>query len=169
MATMQGSGYRPAAICKRGHVATSDVTVSPDLASTYCPVCGAGIIRNCPDCGHFIRGDYHVPGWVGAADYTPPDFCEDCGSPFPWLSREGRIYMLRNILEASEVDEAAKLRAREQLEALSDPELDEEEQARRWARFKKAAPAVWAGEQAQRIIGTVLEAGTRAMVEKYAP
>jgi hypothetical protein len=77
--------------------------------------------------------------------------------------------MLQNILEASDVDPAAKLRAREQLEALANPDLDEHEQAKRWAVFRRAAPTVWAGDQAQKIIGTILEAGTRAMIDKYGP
>jgi hypothetical protein len=52
---------------------------------------------------------------------------------------------------------------------LIDPELDDEEQARRWARFKKAAPTVWAGDAAQKVITTVVDASTRAMIDKYAP
>ena len=102
-------------------------------------------------------------------EYRPPDFCEDCGEPFPWLSRQGRIYLLQNILDGAELDPAEKLRAAEQLEALSNPDLDQEEQAKRWARFKRAAPTVWAADRAQSIITTVLDAGTRAMVEKYTP
>jgi hypothetical protein len=67
------------------------------------------------------------------------------------------------------MDEAAKLHAREQLEALASPDLDEDEERRRWERFRKAAPTVWAGEQAQKIISTLIEASTRAMIDKYAP
>lgn len=104
-----------------------------------------------------------------AAHYDPPDFCERCGEPYPWLSRQGRIYLLQNILDEATVSEAEKLRAREQLDALSDPDLGEEEQVERWARFKTAAPAVWAGEQAQKIIATIIDASTRAMIEKYGP
>src|SRR5436309_6027376 len=90
------------------------------------------------------------------------------GSPHPWLSRQGRIYLLQDILDDSEIQPAEKLRAREQLDALIDPDLDDEAQAERWARFRKAAPTVWAGEAAQKIITTVLETGTRVMVDKYA-
>lgn len=99
--------------------------------------------------------------------YRPPDFCEDCGEPFPWLSREGRIYLLQNILDGAELEPAERLRAAEQLEALTDPDLDDEEQARRWARFKKAAPTVWAADTAQKVISTVVDASTRAMIDKY--
>jgi len=102
-------------------------------------------------------------------DYTPPGFCDTCGSPHPWLSRQGRIYLLQDILDDSEIQPAEKLRAREQLDALIDPDLDDEAQAERWARFRKAAPTVWAGEAAQKIITTVLQTGTRVMVDKYAP
>jgi hypothetical protein len=164
------SQYKPAAVCRRGHVATSDVELSPELASSRCRTCGDEILRDCPKCGRFIRGRYQVPGVIGGGQsYKPPDFCEDCGAPFPWLSRRGRIYLLQNVLDDSDIDEASKLRAREQLEALLNPDLDEDEERRLWERFKKAAPTVWAAERAQVVIDTVLEAGTRAMIDKYTP
>jgi hypothetical protein len=128
-------------------------------------MCGAEVLTACEECGSRIRGN--PAGMWG--DYTPPDFCDVCGTPHPWLSRQGRIYQLQDILDDAEIEPAEKLRAREQLEALTDPDLDEETQAERWARFRRAAPSVWGGEAAQRIITTVLTAGTRAMVDKYAP
>jgi hypothetical protein len=49
---------------------------------------------------HMIRGRYYVPGVIGVGhEYHPPDFCEDCGAPFPWLSRQGRIYHHENMLD----------------------------------------------------------------------
>jgi len=152
-----------AAVCRRGHVATSRAeTVEYGVR---CKFCGSEVITACPACGERIPGMWQRV----AAHYSPPDFCERCGEPYPWLSRQGRIYLLQNILDEADVSEAEKLRAREQLDALTDPDLGEEEQAERWARFRKAAPAVWAGEQAQRIIGSIVEVGTRAMIDKYAP
>jgi len=157
--------YYSAAVCRRGHDATSIVELAEEPLPKRCVECGAEVLTACQECGFRIRGG--AAGWGGP--YEPPDFCDNCGSPHPWLSRQGRIYLVQNILDEADVNEADRLRAREQLEALTDPDLGEEEQAQRWARFKRAAPTVWAAEQAQKIIGTVVEAGTRAMIDKYAP
>jgi hypothetical protein len=156
-------GYRPAAICRRGHVASTDTELSPELASNRCGECGAEIIRSCPECDHFIRGRYRVPGVIGfGGEYKPPDFCEDCGAPFPWLSRQGRIYLLQDMLDSEELDPADKLEAAEQLQALTNPDLDVEEQLQRWERFKHAAPALWERSGAQRILESVVSASIKA-------
>jgi hypothetical protein len=162
---VEGSGYKPAAICRRGHVASTDIHWSPERASNRCGACGAEILRACPnpECGRPIRGDYYVPGVIGAgSEYTAPDFCEDCGHPFPWLSRQGRIYLLQDMLDREEIDPAARLEAQEQLEALTNPDLDENEQRRRWERFKRAAPELWESSGAQRILESLASASIRA-------
>jgi hypothetical protein len=158
--------YWSAAVCRRGHAVTSMVEHYVEALPERCAKCGSPVLKACGECGYRIRGGRS--GFSGGR-FEPPDFCDRCGSPHPWLSREGRLYLLQNILDEANVPEAEKLRAREQLEELTNPELDEDEQAQRWARFKKAAPTVWTAEQAQRIIGTIVEAGTRAMIERYAP
>lgn len=155
--------YYSAAVCRRGHAVTQRVEDYEEQLPERCATCGAEILVACRECGYRIRG-----GMVGISGrYSPPDFCDRCGAPHAWLSREGRIYLLQNLLDEAELPEGERLRAREQLDALTNPDLDDEEQAQRWARFKKAAPTVWAAEQAQKIIGTVVEAGTRAMIDKY--
>ena len=50
---------------------------------------------------------------------------DHCSAPFPWVSRQGRIYELMNLLEEEELDAATELDVREQLEALRNPKLDE--------------------------------------------
>lgn len=156
--------YWSAAVCRRGHTITSIIEYFNEEIPAKCSICGAEVLQVCTACEYRIKGsrsgDYY-------SEYKPPDFCDRCGEPHPWLSREGRIYLLQNILDHADVGEAERLRAHEQLEVLTDPDLGEEEQAERWARFRRAAPTVWAGEQAQKIIGSIIEAGTRAMIDKY--
>jgi len=53
---------------------------------------------------------------------------------------EARIYELQNRLDDEELDPATELLVREQLEALTNPDLDELEQVKRWQRIKNAAP-----------------------------
>ena len=53
---------------------------------------------------------------------------------------EARICELQNRLDDEELDPATELLVREQLEALTNPDLDELEQVKRWQRIKNAAP-----------------------------
>jgi hypothetical protein len=76
--------------------------------------------------------------WDGS--YEPPQFCMSCGNAFPWVGREGRIYELQNRLDREPLDDATKLTVREQLEALSNPDLTEEQQLERWRKVKRLAP-----------------------------
>ena len=154
--------YRPAAICRRGHVMTRDATIT-SLATRRCQTCGAEVITRCPSCNGMIRGHYFVPGVIGfGGNYTPPDFCADCGAPFPWASRQARIYELMNLLDEEELDPAAELTVREHLEALTDADLDEDEQGRRWERVKRLAPGLWERSGARTIIEIVVSAGIRS-------
>jgi hypothetical protein len=156
------SYYLPAAICCRGHVITTNATSS--LLTAKCATCGADVLTACPHCNNKIRGSYIVPGVIGFGDeYEPPDFCGDCGNPFPWASRQARIYELMNLLDAEGLDPAAELKAREQLEALADADLDEneEEEEARWQRVKRLAPTLWEKSGAQQIITTLVLAEAR--------
>jgi hypothetical protein len=157
--------YYSAAVCKRGHAETTSIEYLDEPPPERCSACGAEVLTACESCGKRIRGN--APGdWT---TYTPPDFCDACAAPHPWLSRQGRIYLLHNLLDDEDLEPAKKLKAREQLDALINPDLDDEEQAQRWARFRKAAPSLWAADKAQAIITTILDAGTRALIDRYAP
>jgi hypothetical protein len=146
--------YDSAAVCRRGHVFTAHLERAADVAER-CTKCGAEIITTCSTCEARIRG---LPANV-SAKYLPPDFCDVCGSPFPWLSRQGLIYQLQNMLDEEELDPATRLEVREQLEALAAPELDDEEQLRRWARVKELAPGLW--RSSERILVTVVSAAIK--------
>lgn len=126
-----------------------------------CPVCGAAVLTNCTGCGR-IRGDYDVPGvaMIGF-EWDPPQFCDQCGTPHPWVSRQGRIYELENLLDAENLDPAHELAAREQLRALANEDLDDEEQERRWKRVKRHAPGLFEKSGAQRIIESIATAAIR--------
>jgi hypothetical protein len=156
------SGYHlTATICRRGHVVTTNADSA--LHTPRCATCGAETLIACPNCGARIRGAYIVPGFIGVGeDYTPPDFCADCGSPFPWASRQARIYELMNLLDEEQLDPAAELAVREQLEALANTDLDEQDQEGRWRRVQRLAPTLWEKAGAQQIITTLVLAEARA-------
>jgi hypothetical protein len=131
------SEYKQAAICKRGHVETSNIERRP--INERCAECGARILTQCPSCNFRIRGYHLIPGVVHGS-YTKPDFCDHCGAAFPWVDRKGRIYELQNRLDDEALDSGTELLVREQLEALINPDLDEADQVKRWGRIKTAAP-----------------------------
>ena len=149
--------YVPAAVCRRGHVATSDATLIE--FGERCSDCGARILTQCPACDHRIRGDYKTPGVISAGgSYDPPKFCDNCGAPFPWVGRQERIWELQNLLDEDEaLDEATRLWVEEQLQAViaSDP-TDEKEQKRLWNGIAQHAPRLWENDRTRRILDTLI-------------
>ena len=132
------------------------------LYTPRCATCGAETLTDCPNCHTMIRGHYVVPGVIGlGGEYEAPDFCADCGSPFPWASREARVFELMNLLDAEHLDSATELAVREQLEALAAQDVDDEEQESRWSRVKRLAPTLWEKSGAQQIITTLVVGETR--------
>jgi hypothetical protein len=150
--------YRTAAVCRRGHAVHAMTHNLTDPVEEHCPRCGSVVLTAW--CDHRIRG---LPTGVYGR-YSPPDFCDRCGAPHPWLSREGRIYLLQNMLDEEQLDPAAELEAREQLEALTNPELDEAEQERRWRKVKQLAPGLLEKTGAQRILESVISAAIRGQL-----
>lgn len=88
------------------------------------------------------------------SDYSPPICCHNCGDPYPWAGRQARIYELQNRHDDQELDPADELVAREQLDALLDPDLDEEEQAKRWKRIATKAPGFLHKAGVERIVAS---------------
>jgi hypothetical protein len=156
----------PAAVCKRGHVITTNTTRRASVEER-CPECGARVLTGCPECGHRIRGYYLVPGVMAFGDdYARPNFCDDCGAPFPWVGRQERIYELQNRLDDDEeLDAATKLWAGEMLDKVlaTDP-TDEKEQRRLWKELYDHAGGFLRHPRTQRIVDTVVtEAVKRAI------
>lgn len=154
--------YQPAAVCRRGHAYSDNITRTQ--GAEKCSTCGAKILTACPGCDDIIRGEYYVEG-ISAIGfrYTPPEFCHSCGKPYPWASRQARIWELRNLLDEEDLDEADRLTVSEQLDALLDPDLSEEEQAERWARVKKIAPGFM--KSGQKIMESVMTAAIKAQLD----
>lgn len=111
------SGYQTAAICPEGHVATSDLELSPDLAGKYCKECGGAILTKCPSCGNRIRGFYHVPGVLTLAPYYPPNYCEDCGGAFPWVT--ARLKVATELTDELAISEDERVKIKESLRDIT--------------------------------------------------
>jgi hypothetical protein len=155
--------YFPAAICRRGHVESSVLT-DPSVILPRCSECGAKVLMACESCGGRIRGSYHPTGRVFISDpYDPPNFCDVCGTPHPWASREVRFFELENLLEEEDLDPATQLKVRDELEQLRvDPLEEEATELERWVRVKKLAPGFYAA--GERIIESVVTAAVKAQL-----
>ena len=96
------SKYKTAAVCVNGHTETTDRELTPE--GTSCSTCGADVVVACGSCGQGIRGLEGVPGVVGVGlGYTPPDFCDTCGAPFPWTDRQARLSVLEDLLNVEDL------------------------------------------------------------------
>jgi hypothetical protein len=80
------------------------------------------------------------------------------------VNRQGRIYELQNRLAEEDLDPASELIVREQLEALLDSDIEDEEAARRWSKVKELAPGLWEKSGARTIIDSLATAYIRKHV-----
>ena len=76
--------YETAQICKNGHVIDA-VNELSDLAKSFCPKCGQGIIIKCEQCDSPIQGRIHIDSVISSRRLErSPAYCYNCGKPFPW-------------------------------------------------------------------------------------
>jgi hypothetical protein len=95
-------------------------------------------------------------------DYSAPNFCDRCGAPYPWASRQARIYELENLLDQENIDDADRLVVTAHLRRLQelDPDEDEEQVRKLWQHVKRRAPGLFAGP-AKRILDTAIDHAMR--------
>ena len=97
-----------------------------------------------------------------STDIAPMAFCETCGDPFPWATREQRLGKLWSIIDfEGELDPAEFLAVTEQLAMLSEPESieDEDAQVKAGGMFQRMAPKAW--QVAQPVMVTLMSSGAR--------
>lgn len=94
--------------------------------------------------------------------YRRPGFCDYCGDPHPWANRQARIYQLENILDEQDIDEAARLKAHEDLQTLRQSDLPEDEQIQLWQRIRAHSPGLMSA--GGRIIESLASAAIRAQL-----
>lgn len=81
---MSENWYDTAQICVNGHLVNPTSISSPMHNKRYCDTCGKATITACQNCTSPIRGVFHGGNPVSSSSYSPPSFCHNCGSPFPW-------------------------------------------------------------------------------------
>ena len=73
--------YNNATICLNGHV----VSKYQANYQKFCSKCGKETYSKCPECNSPIHGKYEVDGIVDlSGSYNRPDYCYNCGAPYPW-------------------------------------------------------------------------------------
>lgn len=93
-------GYDTALICTNGHIINDSFMSLPDFNAAFCSRCGAAGIHQCIECSTDIRGRY-FSSKVFVSTYTAPDYCHNCGKPYPWT--RDRIETAKEFLQ--ELDE----------------------------------------------------------------
>jgi len=74
--------YDTAQVCLSGHVITHRVKECASRTKNFCTICGEPTTTKCSNCSAPIKGFYSGDSIL--ADYTRPNYCHDCGKPYPW-------------------------------------------------------------------------------------
>ncbi len=136
--------YGPAAVCRRGHVRSSDLRISTPGRGEQCEECGAPILTACPACNARILGELYVSGVISVSSWTPADFCDRCGVPMPWASWKARVWHVANVAAKTVPSARAQLKLDGIFEDLVNGglDLDPAEETAVWRSILDAAPAL---------------------------
>ena len=88
--------YENATICLNGHVSSS---INANYRK-FCKECGESTISNCLNCDSAIQGSYCIPNFIGPDNFQFPNYCHECGNPYPWTEK-----LLNNAVELVSLDE----------------------------------------------------------------
>lgn len=98
--------YTHAQICLSGHINNSNVEHHPENENSFCQICGAKVIDECPSCHAKIRGErgcikrnmldncFHFSTIQRLS--IAPAYCYACGAPYPWT--EATLKTAENII-----------------------------------------------------------------------
>lgn len=80
--------YDSALICLNGHIVNDSTNECKEKNSNYCTLCGEDTISVCDKCKAIIRGTLFTNERPFESIETAPNFCFQCGNPFPWLVKK---------------------------------------------------------------------------------
>lgn len=80
-------------VCLNGHQITTYYHLHPEDRKAYCGICGEKTIYACQKCNMEIQGGglSRINGVLYPAVFSStsvPEFCRNCGTPFPWKERK---------------------------------------------------------------------------------
>lgn len=82
-------GYHDAQqVCLNGHRITDSYHESPEFRANFCDKCGMGTTHTCLSCEAEIEGYYYADGGVPLISPPVPEYCHNCGVPYPWTKQQ---------------------------------------------------------------------------------
>lgn len=159
-------GHRHAAalVCQQGHVLNSNILQRPRGDLGYCDIggrCGAKVFGECPTCGVRISGDEYeqcsesLTGWRRLRILHPLAFCDGCGYPQPWATKDERCRQLKQLVESQQLEDYDREQALRAIDLLSREGLTEKKRLRLWRKLLEHAPGLIAsGERIAESLAT---------------
>lgn len=154
--------YATAEVCLNGHPTTDNVQRSYERRSKHCGKCGAKTISVCQNCHADIRGDYVVHGVIViGSEYTPPSYCHECGTAFPWTAEA--ISAASQIVDDSDLSEDDSEALKTAIEELTKDTPKTPAAALRYRKLAAKAGSVF-GEGLNKIIVSVATEAAKKLI-----
>jgi hypothetical protein len=95
--------FDTAQICINGHLISTATETRPQSKRDFCDKCGVETICICPNCKKPIKGDYlgsdinekqnktNIHGLLDSLGFSIPQFCDSCGTSFPWFQQKPEL------------------------------------------------------------------------------
>lgn len=132
--------YYTAAVCEDGHVIGAMYRPG-QLPPKFCPKHGRRVYAACPNCHSKIRG---APATVvSAPGFQAPNFCPDCGKPYPWTEagmRQQQEQLTQQIAQSG-LNESEAQAANEYVANLPAGTATEQQKSTVEAFLKRLGPA----------------------------
>lgn len=111
--------YDTLQVCLNGHSITDRYYDSSHRRQDYCNKCGAKTIIECQECGEEIEGDRLDSSVLIVSTKSAPDYCENCGTPFPWTQKPDEDELI-GVHEAIEQGETEDIEFKEEIDSIRD-------------------------------------------------
>lgn len=112
-------GFDTAQVCINGHMINVCFQRSPEFNQKHCDRCGAPTITTCQKCNSPIRGmrmNTTIMGGGAGRGTVPPNFCYECGEPYPWLS--AKLEAARELADELELSNEDKTLLKQSLDDI---------------------------------------------------
>lgn len=113
------ANYDTMQVCLNGHYITDRYYNSPDRRQDHCDKCGAETIKECQNCSEEIEGDRLDSSVLVVATPSIPEYCENCGDPYPWTQKPDEEELIP-ISTAIEDGESEQIEFKEEIDIIRD-------------------------------------------------
>jgi|GEM_PF-2337661 len=113
------ANYDTLQVCLNGHYITDRYYDSPHRRQDHCNECGAETIIECQNCGEEMDGDMLDSSIIIAGKSNIPDYCDNCGEPFPWTQKPDEDELIP-VSEAIREGESEQIEFKEELNSPRD-------------------------------------------------